>query len=346
VNVIRSLCIGLAAGATLLTFAAQPAAARERTYFIAADEVLWNYAPSGRDLVAGRPLPPPVPGQLGFRFHKLEYRGYTDATFARLRPYTGDERYLGILGPVLRAEVGDTVTVVFKNNSHKPVDIAPSGGLVGPLSYLVAPGAMHTYRWSVPESAGPAPMDDSSVLWTYESNGASFHGAMMAGLRGPIVVTRRGAAAANGSPKDVDREVFAGFLETDEATSSLFSQNLTDPRTNPRKVPMAAAKIPFANAIVSINGFNYGNMPIVSLRRGERVRWYVFSSNSNGDFHAPTWNGGTLTVAGNRMDTVGLSPGGHVVADMVPDDPGLWLLYCTLNIHLDLGMKARYRVTM
>jgi hephaestin len=340
----RPLGIALAAAA-LLAFAAQPAAARERTYFIAADEVLWNYAPSGRDLIAGHALPAPGPGQLGFVYHKLEYRAYADATFGRLLSPAGKDRYLGILGPVLRAEVGDTITVVFKNNSRVPVDIAPSGGLVGPLAHLIAPGATQTYHWSVPESAGPGPADDSSVLWTYESNGSAIHEAMMAGLKGPIVVTRRGSANADGSPKDVDREVFTGFLETNESTSSLFSENLSDPRTNPRKVSRAAALVPFTDLIVNINGFTYGNMPMLTLRKGEHVRWYLFSSNNDGDSHAPTWNGQTVTVAGNRMDTVGLNPGGHVVADMVPDNPGIWMLYCTLNIHLDFGMKARYRVT-
>jgi FtsP/CotA-like multicopper oxidase with cupredoxin domain len=340
----RPLGVALVALA-LFAFAGQPAAARERTYYIAADPALWNYAPSGRDLIAGRALPAPGLGQLGFVYHKLEYRGYTDATFSRLLPIAADGRYLGILGPVLRAEVGDTITVVFKNNTHMPVDIAPSGGLAGPQSQLVAPGGAHMYHWNVPESAGPGPADDSSVLWTYDSNGKAFHGAMMAGLKGPIVVTRRGAANVNGSPKDVDREVFAGFLETDESASSLFSQNLVDPRTNPRKVSRANAMIPFADLVVNINGFTYGNLPMVILRRGERVRWYLFSSNNDGDFHAPTWQGQTVTVAGNRMDTVGLSPSGRVVADMVPDNPGIWLLYCTLNIHLDFGMKARYQVT-
>lgn len=341
---MRPLGVALAAAA-LLMIAVQPAAARERTFFIAADEMLWNYAPSGRDLVAGRALPALPPGQLGFVYHKLEYRAYTDATFSSLLSPAGNDRYLGILGPVLRAEVGDTIAVVFKNNTHVPVDIAPSGGLAGPQSQLVAPGAVHTYHWSVPESAGPGPADESSVLWTYDSNGKAFHGAMMAGLIGPIVVTRRGAADATGAPKDVDREVFAGFFETDESASSLFSQNLSDPRTNPRKVPRATASIPFADVVVSINGFTFGNMPMLTLRTGERVRWYLFSSNSDGDAHAPTWDGQTVTVAGNRMDTVGLAPSGHVIADMVPDNPGIWMLYCTLNIHLDFGMKARYQVT-
>ncbi|PYV48720.1 MAG: hypothetical protein DMG94_02750 [Acidobacteria bacterium] len=35
--------------------------------------------------------------------------------------------HLGILGPVLRAEVGDTIKVVFKNNASRPYSIHPHG---------------------------------------------------------------------------------------------------------------------------------------------------------------------------------------------------------------------------
>ena len=340
---VRSLSLVLVAGLVLLA-AVQPAAARERTYYIAADEVLWNYAPSGRDLITGGALRAPLPGQLGYVFHKLSYRSYTDATFAKLLPRASADRYLGIVGPVLRAEVGDTIVVVFKNDAHVPLDIAPSGGLVGPSAQAVRPGGMHTYRWSVPVSAGPGPDDDSSTLWTYGPSGKGFHAALMAGLHGPIVVTRAGAARADGSPADVDREIVAAFMETDESASALLSQNLADPRTNPRKVSRATASVPFADLTVSINGYSYGNMPLVTLHRGERVRWYLYSTNSDGDFHAPTWNGETVLVGGRRVDSVGLTPTMRAVADMVPDNPGVWLLYCTLDIHLDFGMKARYRV--
>ena len=35
--------------------------------------------------------------------------------------------HLGILGPVLPAEVGDTIKVVFKNNASRPYSIHPHG---------------------------------------------------------------------------------------------------------------------------------------------------------------------------------------------------------------------------
>ena len=34
----------------------------------------------------------------------------------------------------------------------------------------VAPGGSHTYIWHVPESAGPAATDPSSIVWMYHSH--------------------------------------------------------------------------------------------------------------------------------------------------------------------------------
>jgi manganese oxidase len=41
---------------------------------------------------------------------------------------------------------------------------------------------------------------------------------------------------------------------------------------------------------------------------------------------------------------VSLLPASMVVADMVPDDPGIWLFHCHVNDHLTAGMIGRYRV--
>jgi len=48
------------------------------------------------------------------------YREYTDGSFTTLKPRPPEERYLGMLGPILRGEVGDTIRVVFKNNASRP----------------------------------------------------------------------------------------------------------------------------------------------------------------------------------------------------------------------------------
>ena len=331
------------AAATVL--ASVPADAQTRTYYVAADEVLWNYVPSATHMATGQALLPLFPLQLARTVHKLVYREYTDATFRTLRERSADDAYLGFTGPIMHAEVGDTIVVTFKNNGPVPVDVEPMGGIVAPKCAPIPTGKIATYHWSVPESAGPSPTETSSRLDLYGPNADHPGAAMYAGLLGAIVVTRAGEARADGSPKDVDKEVFIGFRELNEAQSALLKQNLADPRTNPMKVKgRVTAMIPF-NFTVSLNGFSYGTMPMVTLRRGERVRWYLFDGYADGDAHIPTWNGQTVVWDGHRGDSVTLGATDTEIADMVPDDPGVWLLYCTLNIHLENGMSARYTVT-
>ena len=48
---------------------------------------------------------------------------------------------------------------------------------------------------------------------------------------------------------------------------------------------------------------------------------------------------------GLRTDVVMLLPASMIVADMVPDEPGTWLLHCHVNDHITAGMLALYTVT-
>ena len=52
------------------------------------------------------------------------------------------------------------------------------------------------------------------------------------------------------------------------------------------------------------------------------------------DLHTPHWHGNDVTVNGMRMDLVNLLPASMVVADMVPDNVGIWLFHCHVNEHL------------
>jgi hypothetical protein len=338
---LRSSNFTIAIAVALLSIAA-PALGRERTYYIAADEVSWNYAPAGRDITFGRALPHLLPGQLGWAYQKLLYRRYSDATFRVLTVLPQQDRYLGSIGPILRAEVGDSLVIVFKNNTRVPVDIEPTG-VVAPVAVPVPRGAVRTYRWTVPERAGPGPSDLTSVLWIYRSGVHGIAGST-AGLIGPIIVTKRGSARDNGSPVDVDRELVVAFRETDESISELFDENVSNATMNPRRLKKTQPALLTDNLFVSLNGFSYGNMPMISLRRAERVRWYLFSSGSTFDFHAPTWTGQTVVWNGRTVDTIALDVSNRQLADMVPDNPGVWELYCMFNLHVEAGMDARFTV--
>jgi hypothetical protein len=58
---------------------------RVRTYYIAADEVIWNYLPQGRNMV-GTPSPDNEGPTNPTTFRKAVYHEYTDATFKTLKP--------------------------------------------------------------------------------------------------------------------------------------------------------------------------------------------------------------------------------------------------------------------
>jgi len=341
----------------LFLLCCSPVLAAQRTYFIAADEVIWNYAPSGTNVLTGATLKPDR-GQLGFSYRKIVYHGFTDASFTKAEPVVADKRYMGLLGPTIRAEVGDTVVVVFKNNSRLPLSFHAHGlrykkdsegapyrdgsGAMPKPGDAVAPGATYTYHFDVPVRSGPGPMDPSSVLWMYHSHTDELRD-VNTGLIGPIVVTRQGAAKPDGSPKDVDQEVFSMFAQFDEEQSRLWQQNVADRAINARRIKPGPPTFGGPNSLFSINGYVFGNMPLIDVHRGRRTRWYIMSTMSDFDFHAPHWHGETVTINGMRTDTAELGPMGMIVADMVPDNPGTWLYHCHLNIHLEAGMVARFR---
>lgn len=295
-----------------------------RTVAIAAEPVQWSALAGSTDAISGRRIPPDV-AEAGSGAVCV-YRQYTGTDFRRATTRPIADRYLGILGPVLHVEVGDTLRVVLLNRCGFPVSIHPSGLRTGKndegASYedvttgsqkaddAVAPGARFTYTWSAPERSGPAAGDGSSVAWEYATGAGG--GAEAAGLVGVVVVTRAGAARADGSPADVDRELVVDAVASDARSGGVLHD--------------------------SINGFRAGSLPMTSAKVGQRVRWYVLDSGT--DAATVDWYGNTLTAAGHRFSTVRVAPGAATVADMVPDDFGWWLLDTGRP-----GGHARYVVT-
>ncbi len=346
---------------------------KTRTYYIAADEVPWNFVPSGKNLITGRSLGPPEdtwtrrgPDRVGHVYLKALYREYTDATFTHRKPRGPRWQHLGIHGPVIHAEVGDRIRVVFRNNLPFPASIHPHGvfygkaaegapyadgtGGLGKADDAVKPGHTFTYRWTVPPRAGPGPMDGSSVLWMYHSHTDEIRDTN-SGLIGAIIVTRRGMARSDGSPKDVDRELVVMFSIIDENESWLLKENVeryTELHLRGSREEELEDDDDFAESNLkhSINGYLFGNVPELVMHKGEHVRWYVIDLGNEADAHSPHWHGNTVLVNGMRSDMLELLPGMMMVADMRPDDVGTWLLHCHVNDHIRAGMQALYKVEL
>ncbi len=364
------------AGATAAA-AAVAVAPQLRTYYIAADQVLWDYAPDGTNDITGQPFTPEEdvftkqgPTRVGHRYWKSLYRGYTDASFRHRIPRPTScapavracDDTLGMLGPVIRAVVGDTIKVVFRNNTPHPASVHPHGVLYQKDSEgapyddgtagndkaddAVPPAGTHVYNWKVPERAGPSSMDGSSVVWMYHSHTDEVADTN-AGLIGPMVITGQGRAdAATATPLDVDREIFSYFTVENENASPYLDKNLQELADAPHSVPAGDEEgFEESNLMHSINGYVYGNGPMPTMRKGQRVRWYVLSLGTEVDLHTPHWHGNTVSMMGMRTDMAELLPGSMKVADMRPDAVGTWLFHCHVNDHIVAGMQTRYRVT-
>jgi len=360
---------------------AQSPEGKPRVYYVAADEIQWDYAPTGREEAMGHPFDvlqkgyaESGPHKIGRICKKAVFREYTDETFAKVKPRAPEESYLGLLGPVLRAEVGDTIVIHFKNNGAHPFSMHPHGVLYEKDSEgadyndgttgkdkgdgAVPPGATHTYTWRVPERAGPGPGDPSSVFWLYHSHADELQD-IASGLFGMIVVARRGMARPDGRPKDVDHEFLSMFIAVNENESWYLEDNIRDHTTDPkgvnRKESMLITPEGMAGTIAgtgfvdtnikwSVNGYIFGNMPLMTMKVGERVRWYVATLGDFNNAHTPHWHGNTVLSAGQRTDVLVVTSAQMVTADMVPDAPGIWLYHCHISDHMLAGMVARYEV--
>jgi FtsP/CotA-like multicopper oxidase with cupredoxin domain len=358
-----------------------PKHSRVRIFFVAADEVAWDYAPSGQDVAMGHEFHnleadymESGPHKIGRVYKKAVFREYTDARFNRLKPRSADEEYLGILGPVLYCEVGDTIKVVFLNHSSRPYSIHPHGVLYAKNAEgsgyndgtsgedkaddAVPPGATHTYIWQVPERAGPGPNDFSSVAWMYHSHVEELRD-VASGLFGAIIVTARGKARPDGHPSDVDREVVSLMISINENESWYLDENIRKYTTDPGGVnkkesipggpddvlaPGLGRGFADVNIRYTINGYMFGNMLMITMKTGERVRWYLLALGDSNNFHTPHWHGNSVNIHGHHTDVISLSPGQMETVDMIPDNPGIWLFHCHISDHMAGGMVTRYKV--
>lgn len=89
-----------------------PEAGVDRHYYIAAEDVTWDFAPSNRNLMHNSRLPALWLDHT--KWPKQRFIEYTDATFTVKKQ---QPEWLGILGPIIRGEVGDTIYVHFLNRA-------------------------------------------------------------------------------------------------------------------------------------------------------------------------------------------------------------------------------------
>jgi len=348
-------------------------AATERHYYIMADEVVWDYAPSyPQNPLTGEEFDSDANiflanssdnGYIGRKYIKALYIEYTDDTFSTVKERPATEEHLGFLGPVIRAEVGDTIFVTFMNNGSNPYTMHPHGlayekssegsaysdGTTGHDWHdVVDPGDSYTYTWIANEESGPIPGSGmSSMNWWYHSHNDP-SSEMAAGLIGPIIVCAKGMCDEHGKPTDVDEEVFTIFMVMDENASILQMLNIKRYLKGVEINEGAMADFEESNLMHAMNGYVYGNLgtsPKIEVTKGNLVRWYLLAVGNEVDLHTAHWHGNTVVSAdGLRSDVERLLPGAVITVDMRPDMIGKWLWHCHVADHVGAGMMGYYTV--
>ncbi|XP_046574977.1 ferroxidase HEPHL1-like [Haliotis rubra] len=322
-----------------------------RRFYIAAEEILWNYAPSHRNKMS-KTYFEKSRKRIGGTYKKAVFTGYTDKSFKIQKQRSSDEEHLGFLGPVIKAEVGDAIEVHFLNRASRPYSIHPHGvqcdkdneGLLYNDNHpetskrLITPGQVRTYYWEVPEDLGPERDDPNCVIRVYTS-GTDISHDIYSGLVGPLVICRKGEI----QKRTVDREIFLYFSIVDENFSWYLEDSIKLAKVD-HKVNRSDTQFLESNKMASINGYMYGNLPGLWMCRGDVIRWYAFNLGSDLDLH-------TLYIHGNMFEnhhqhklSTGMISGALKTLIMAPRNIGTWGLQCHSNDHFLKGMTAMYQV--
>jgi FtsP/CotA-like multicopper oxidase with cupredoxin domain len=288
----------LVAACTLLVLAPSASAAT-REYWIAAVRKPWVIIPNGHDAIGHGMIDPATTRTEAIGYERFK-RGFTE------RLPNGSA---GVVGPLIKATVGDRIVIHFRNldldaphSMHfHGVQYRPSSdgaflpGFSGPDA-KVEPGDTYTYRLrALPTSVG---------AWPYHDHSPSMMESLESGLYGMLSIRARGE-------RRPDRENVVVFT------------------------PMGQYQ--------SIDGRAFvGNTPVFHARAGDLVQWDVMAIGD--DHHTFHVHGHRWLENGVPRDTKTVGPAESFRVRWRERDSGTWLYHCHVEGHMEQGMIGIYRV--
>ncbi|XP_053166227.1 ferroxidase HEPHL1 isoform X2 [Hemicordylus capensis] len=329
-----------------------------RTFYIAVEEVEWDYAPDKRlaekkgeatnkEESYGHVFVSQAEDLIGSKYKKAVYREFESGDFTTRKNRTAKEQHLQILGPLIRAEVGDSILIVLKNKASRPYSISAHGiEEVESQARITMPGEINTYRWNVPERSGPGISDPNCITWVYYST-AHFVKDMISGLIGPLIICRRGVLNEKGFRRDIDREFALLFLVFDENESWYLNENIKKYlRKNPKEFNQTDDFVE-GNKMHAINGKIFYNLHGLTMNEGENTNWYLIGMGNEIDLHTVHFHGESFLFKmdhDHRGDVYDLFPGTFQTVELVAFNPGTWLLHCHVHDHIHAGMETMYTI--
>ncbi|TKC42759.1 hypothetical protein EI555_017427, partial [Monodon monoceros] len=326
----------------------------ERTYYIAAVEVEWDYSPSRKwekelhhlqELNLSNAFLDKEEFYIGSKYKKVVYRRFTDSTFQVPGERKPEEEHLGILGPQLHADVGDKVNIIFKNMATRSYSIHAHGVKTESSTVTpTAPGETRTYIWKIPERSGAGIEDSPCIPWAYYSTVDRVKD-LYSGLIGPLIVCRKHYLQVFNPIKKLEFSLL--FLVFDENESWYLDDNIKTYSDHPEKVDKANDEFIESNKMHAINGRMFGNLQGLTMHVGDEVNWYLMGMGNEIDLHSVHFHGHSFQYQHRGIyssDVFDIFPGTYQTLEMSPKTPGIWLLHCHVTDHIHAGMETTYTV--
>ncbi|KAM9356695.1 coagulation factor VIII [Symphorus nematophorus] len=328
-------------------------------YYIAAEEITWDYGIRKPHL-----LIKPREMRRGMRkflprYKKVVFRAYNDKDF--LDPVGRGElqEHLGIMGPLIRTEINDLLTVIFKNKASRPYsfhlqgvyDRSQAAGFAqthsssappGVPGDPVAPGEARTYNWRITRTQGPTDTAFDCKTGAYYST-VDKERDLHSGLIGPLVICKPGTLVTH-QPVQVFSLLFHTF---DETKSWYMEESLQQHCAPPCQANTEDPWYHISNKFAAINGYVAETLPGLMVAQHQQVRWHLLNVGSDGEYHAVHFHGLPFTVhtkQEHRMGIYNLYPGVFGTVEMRPPTVGTWLVECTIGDYQLAGMRAKLLV--
>jgi len=92
-----------------------------------------------------------------------------------------------------------------------------------------------------------------------------------------------------------------------------------------------------------INGYKCAEMSLMTIAKGEYMRWYLLTMGEAVNLHTPHWHGSVVLQSRRRTNVIALSPAQLETAEVAPDDQGAWRDHCRVYDHRPKDMMGSAR---
>uniref|UniRef100_A0A8C7MX55 Coagulation factor VIII n=1 Tax=Oncorhynchus kisutch TaxID=8019 RepID=A0A8C7MX55_ONCKI len=313
-----------------------------RSYYIAAQEITWDYGiRKPHQLIKTRGM-----RKFLMEYKKVVFRAYSERDFQI--PVTRGElqEHLGLMGPIIKAEINDLLTVTFKNMASRPYSLHLHGvaGVAGVPGEAVQPGEVRVYTWRITRKQGPTAAEfDCKAGAYYSTQNKDLH----SGLIGPLVICKPGTLHPQLNLQPNLQEYALLFHTFDETKSWYLDENIRQYCIPPCQARRDDPWFQLSNKFAAINGYVAETLPGLMVGQHQQVRWHLLNVGGDGEYHTAHFHGLPFSIhkeQEHRMGVYNLYPGVFGTVEMRPATVGTWMVECTVGEHQLAGMRAKLLV--